>query len=117
MSMKNLEPSITRQRLIVEAKYDRILNEEDISSFLIELGRILNMTIDIEPFVRRTGGEIHAGLYGYVHWIESGSHIYAWEKFKFLSVDIYTCKHFNVRDAVNFVKSYFNTEAIVFKEV
>jgi S-adenosylmethionine decarboxylase len=115
--MKNLEPKVIRQRLIIEAKYERELGEEDISRFLFELGKTLNMNIDIEPFIRRTDGETHAGLYGYVHWIESGSHIYAWENFKFLSVDIYTCKHFSVEDAVNFVEEFFNTTEMVFEEV
>ncbi|UCE37354.1 MAG: S-adenosylmethionine decarboxylase [Thermoplasmata archaeon] len=115
--MKNLEPRIIRQRLIIEAKYEMELDEEDISRFLLELGKALKMTIDIEPFIRRTIGVTHAGLYGYVHWIESGSHIYAWENFKFLSVDIYTCKHFSVDEAVNFVKDFFTTNEIVFKEV
>jgi S-adenosylmethionine decarboxylase len=115
--MKNLEPRITRQRLIIEAKFDGELDEDDISRFLIELGTKLDMTVDIEPYVRRTKGEMHAGLYGYVHWIESGCHVYAWENFKFLSVDIYTCKNFSVEDAVDFVKDFFNTKEIVFKEV
>ena len=115
--MKNLEPKIIRQRLIIEAQYERELDEDDISRFLLELGRMLKMTVDIEPFIRRTEGDTHAGLYGYVHWIESGSHVYAWESYKFLSVDIYTCKHFSVEDAVNFVKDFFNTTEMVFEEV
>ena len=115
--MKDLEPRITRQRLIIEAKYENDYDEEDINRFLLELGKTLEMTIDIEPYVKLAEAEIHTGYYGYVHWIESGCHIYVWIRLKFLSVDIYTCKHFSVENAVNFVKDYFKTVEIVHKEV
>ena len=115
--MKNLEPKITRQRLIIEAKYETKITEEDIKNFLLELGKILKMTVDIEPLVKKVDAEIQYGFYGYVHWIESGSHIYTWEKLNFLTIDIYTCKHFFVQDAIDFVKEFFKTKEIVYKEV
>jgi len=115
--MKDLEPNITRQRLIIEAKYEREIKEEDIRNFLFELGKVLKMTVDVEPSVRKVETGIHDGFYGYAHWTESGCHIYTWRKFNFLSVDIYTCKHFSVEDAVNFTKEFFRTKEIAHKEV
>ena len=111
--MKNLEPDIIRQRLTIEAKYKRELKEEDIKNFLLDLGKALKMTIDMEPLVRK----VEVGFYGYVHWVESGCHIYTWEKFDFLSIDIYTCKHFSVQYTIDFVKEFFQTKEIVYEEV
>ena len=115
--MKNLEPKIVRQRLIIEAKYEKEIKEEDIKNFLLELGKNTKMTVDIEPLVRKVDAGIHYGFYAYVHWIESGSHIYIWEKLNFLTIDIYTCKHFSVEDTIDFVKEFFKTKEIVYKEV
>ncbi len=114
--MKDLEPNITRQRLIIEAKYEREIKEEDLKAFLLELGKVLKMTIDIDPLVKRVETGVHDGFYGYAHWVESGCHIYTWRKFNFLSVDIYTCKYFSVEKAVDFTKAFFKTKELVYKE-
>jgi len=111
--MKNLEPNVIRQRLIIEAKHETELKEENIKNFLLELGKVLKMTIDMEPVIKK----VEVGFYGYVHWVESGCHIYTWENFNFLSVDIYTCKRFSVQEAINFVKEFFKINEIIYKEL
>ncbi|UCD03767.1 MAG: methyltransferase domain-containing protein, partial [Candidatus Woesearchaeota archaeon] len=80
--------------------------------FLFELGDLLKMTIDIEPLVEKVDSRKHQGFYAYVHWVESGCHIYIWDKFRFLTVDIYTCKEFSAEDAINLTKDFFKCSEV-----
>jgi S-adenosylmethionine decarboxylase len=113
--MKDLEPKIYRQRLTVEARYRKNITEELISSFLVDFASFLNMTPLTQPFIfspNNTGHEIHHGVAGFMAWAESGCSIYTWDKFNFLSVEIYTCKKFDTQSAVKYVKDYFECTEI-----
>ena len=50
----------------------------------------------------------------YMHWKESGMHVYSWEKRvpPFFSIDIYTCKAFGWGDAVRFTESFFGDDLL-----
>lgn len=50
-------------------------------------------------------------------WAESGCSIYTWDKFNFLSVEIYTCKKFENEKAAEYVKEYFNCTEIEFQDL
>ena len=113
--MKNLAPNITRQRLIIEATCNNLINEKQIKEYLIKLSSTLGMKTLCEAMTHQS---IKFGWAGWIHWEASGCHFYAWDKpSPFLSVDIYTCKEFSVEKAVEFTKTYFNTLEIVWKEV
>ena len=47
----------------------------------------------------------------YVHWKESGMHVYTWKATEsrpnFMSLDIYTCKDFDINLVIEFTKSHF----------
>lgn len=43
--MKNLEPSIFRQRLIIEGHYSRTMDGETIREYIIKLSKVVEMTI------------------------------------------------------------------------
>jgi len=118
--MKNLEPKIFRKRLTIEAKYELKIDENIIKKFLIELARHLGMTILSKPFIFSPDNSkhpLHHGLAGFIGWVESGCSIYTWDKFNFLSIEIYTCKNFNTQKAVNFSKKFFKCRSIVSKEL
>jgi len=115
--MKDLEPHILRQRLIIEGKYTKEVTKEIIKEYLLKLGELLKMTVDAEPMIDRIDSGKHHGFYGYIHWIESGSHIYVWDNVNFLTVDIYTCKKFLAEDAINFTKDFFKISELVHKEI
>lgn len=118
--MEDLEPKIYRQRLIIEAKYKVDISKKMINSFLIDFAKLIKMTSLQEPFIfspNKTNHPIHHGIAGFIPWAESGCAIYTWDKLKFLSVEIYTCKNFDVSKAVNFVKEYFHCKKIVFQEL
>ena len=112
--MKDLAPTIYRQRAVVEGYPKGVITDGDIKDYLSKLSSILKMTTVLDPVTHRSD---KYGEAGWIHWETSGAHFYAWEvPVLFFSVDIYTCKEFNVDDAVRFTKEYFKTTEIVFKE-
>lgn len=121
--MKNIEPRVARQRLIMEARYSTVVDGEKIKSYLFDLAALLEMTIhpDLkEPIITSATGKsnpIHDGWEGAIFWVESGASIYVWEKLNFLTVDIYTCKRFDNQRAVDFTANFFETTELEWREV
>ena len=118
--MKDLEPKIYRQRLTIEAKYNFIISEKVIKSFLIDFAKSIKMTPLTKPFIftpNKIKHPIYHGIAGFMGWAESGCSIYTWDKFNFLTIEVYTCKKFEILKAVDFVKKYFKCKDIVFKEL
>jgi S-adenosylmethionine decarboxylase len=109
---KDLAPAICRQRLVIEGYPGFVITDTHIKEFLAKLSEVLDMKTLIEPVTDRSD---KFGWAGWIHWETSGAHFYAWEKPKlFFSVDIYTCKAFDPKDAVEFTKEYFNTTDLVY---
>ena len=53
------------------------------------------------------------GEAAWIHWETSGAHFYAWDRPRlFFSVDIYTCKPFDIRDAVRYTTSFFEISRV-----
>ena len=51
-----------------------------------------------------------------MHWDTSWAHFYAWEQPRlFFSVDVYTCKAFDVDTAVAFTRDFFSAGPVVAK--
>lgn len=113
--MKDLAPTIYRQRLVIEGYPGdvKLLSAESIKSYLKQLSDVLKMKTLIEPVTHRSD------MYGeaaWIHWETSGAHFYAWEMpIEFFSVDIYTCKEFDPADAVEFTRNYFKATEIAHK--
>lgn len=112
--MRDLAPEIYRQRAVIEGYPTRELKADEIKEYLKKLSDVLDMTTLIEPVTHRSP------MYGeaaWIHWETSGAHFYAWDVPRlFFSVDIYTCKKFDVQDAVNFTKEFFDATDIEYKE-
>jgi S-adenosylmethionine decarboxylase len=114
---RDLAPDITRQRLILEGTLHNEFKPEQMSSYCNDLSKVLNMNPITSPMCN------HSPRYGwcaYMHWEESGMHIYSWDHRRpsFFSIDIYTCKKFNIDDAVAFTQEFFGDDLIdlVWKE-
>lgn len=113
--MKDLAPEIYRQRLIVEGYPKKAISDTDIKQYLSRLSEQTDMVQLIDPVTHNS--DLY-GWAGWIHWETSGAHFYAWERPKlFFSVDIYTCKAFDAKAAVDFTKDFFDAEEIVYKEV
>ena len=118
--MKDLEPKIYRQRLIIEGKQGIEITSKIIKDYLIKLTTdVLHMRIQIEPIVfspNGIGNPLHHGLNGFIGWVESGGQFYSWDKLNFFTMDIYSCKRFNPLKVVEFTKKFFKAEEIVYRE-
>lgn len=112
---KNLAPSLTRQRVIIEATTKEIVKPEKITEYLNQLALVTKMEKLSEPYVYFAH---EMGYGGWIHWKTSGATFYSYPTNPPLfTVDCYTCKPFSVNEAVEFTKKYFNTQEIVFKEI
>ena len=105
---KDLAPMITRRRLIIEALIDDNITEELIKQYMIDLSQVMNMTIVLMP---TTNNVETYGWSAYMSWKESGMHVYTWtqngNRPSFMSIDIYTCKDFNIKDVIDFTCKSF----------
>jgi S-adenosylmethionine decarboxylase len=122
--MKDIEPQIYRQRLVIEARYTIEVNSDTVKKYLLDLAKELGMTLHPslagQPIITSATGKsnpIHDGYEGIVIWLESGASLYIWERSKFLTTDIYTCKPFDAKKAVDFVAKFFQTSELEYSEV
>ena len=104
----DLAPMIIRKRLIIEGTLNALPSQKNISEYMTELSGVMNMTIVSQPSFNY---EEEYGLAAYMCWKESGMHVYTWketyERPNFISIDIYTCKDFDLETVINFTKNRF----------
>ena len=105
---KDLAPNIVRRRLVIEGITTELLSVERITKYMTELSDVMKMTIVSEP---TTNYDEDYGFSAYMCWKESGMHVYTWTKTDdrpcFFSIDIYTCKDFDIKDVINFTTNSF----------
>lgn len=118
--MKNLCKEIFRKRLIIEAKYNIFMNERIIENYIIDLSKNIWMTIILWPIVKDLAWEINS-IHKWFEWItiwaESWISVYTWNKFNFMTLDIYSCKDFDENKVLNLTKKYFNIFEIEYKMI
>lgn len=111
--MKDLAPHIFRQRLVIEGTCSQPITDEQIKDYLAKLSSVLKMLTVLAPVTHRSD---KFGWAGWIHWETSGAHFYAWDQpLLFFSVDIYTCKSFDVKSAVDFTREYFDAKELEHK--
>ena len=111
--MRDLAPTIHRQRLVIEGTCRQPIGDGDIRAYLSHLSEVCGMTTLVPPVTHRSD---RYGWAGWIHWETSGAHFYAWEQpVLFFSVDIYTCKEFDAVAAVRFTREFFHAPDIVAK--
>ena len=105
---KDLAPNIVRRRLVIEGITTEPLPVDQITTYMIELSTVMDMTIVSQP---TTNYEEDYGFSAYLCWKESGMHVYSWKETddrpNFFSIDIYTCKGFEIKDVLNFTTESF----------
>lgn len=117
--MENIAPQIIRQRLLIEADYNIIVDENIIKKYLTKIAKELNLRIYDEPIIHSPVGEgkkVNQGYDAFVPLIDSGISLYVWTNEKFLSCVLYTCKEFSVKVAVEFTERFFKASKLVYKE-
>ena len=114
--MKDLAPDICRQRIVIEGTLHNPFKPEDMDRYCREMTKVLKMTFATAPFCNY---DPDYGWCAYVHWKESGMHIYTWEKNEdrpnFFSIDIYTCKGFDIESVLKFTYSSFPIQELTWK--
>ena len=121
--MKNLEPTIYRQRLVIEGKYDKNITPitpNFLKEYMKQLSEKAKMTIIYGPLIKNLAAQInpiHAGYECLMIWAESGVQLYTWNKQEFFTIDIYTCKKMDSKEIIEFTKNYFKTKKITYKNV
>lgn len=102
----DLAPEIHRQRLVIEGTVRDTISDDQIKDYLTQLSRVTDMVPLMVPVTHRS--DLY-GWAGWIHWETSGAHFYAWDvPRKFFSVDMYTCKAFDPKDAIAFTRDYFD---------
>jgi hypothetical protein len=105
-SYQDLAPQVLRQRLVVEGYPAQAISDTAIKDYLCSLSDFIGMTTLLQPVTHRS--DLY-GWAGWIHWETSGAHFYAWERpLLFFSVDIYSCKAFDVSAALEFTRRYFD---------
>jgi len=121
-----LVPEIYRQRLVIEGitgthMYKHWKSKVGIHRYIRNLTRILDMHTLFGPRVTRMGETIdkekQAGYEGLTVWAESGMQLYTWEKYHLITIDIFSCKPFDVKEVIDFTTKAFKFETIRFFEV
>jgi len=110
---RDLAPQILRQRCVIEGYPAMPISDRAIKDYLSRLSDMIGMITLIEPVTHRSD---MYGWAGWIHWETSGAHFYAWEQpLLFFSVDIYTCKAFDVVTALEYTRRYFEASDITHK--
>ena len=112
----DLAPTIIRKRLVIEGISEEPFSKEGMERYMNELSKLMDMTIVSKPTFNF---DIKYGLSSYMCWKESGMHIYTWEKNEdrpnFFSIDIYTCKDFDIESVLKFTYSSFPIQELTWK--
>jgi len=95
------------------ASYEKLASVEAITNFLDMLPAQIEMTKIMPPYVfKYDGGDKPEdwGVSGFVIIAESHISIHTFPEKKYFSIDIFSCKEFDIEKALNIIKEYFETE-------
>ncbi len=96
-----------------QANYDVLASVEAITNFLEELPKEIEMTKIMPPYVfKYDGGDKPEdwGISGFVIIAESHISIHTFPEKEYFSLDIFSCKDFDIERAIKIIKEYFNTD-------
>ena len=89
--------------------YDRLVDLDRIYEFLNQCPDLIQMTKIMPPYAFKYCGKVPQdwGLSGFVLIAESHISVHTFPEKGFLSIDIFSCKSFDVQKAVDFATSVF----------
>jgi S-adenosylmethionine/arginine decarboxylase-like enzyme len=115
---------VLRKRLVIELITSPALlpfTRTLLETYLVGLSQVLHMTIINGPLVHSWAKDFRPGVYdgyeGLIMWAESGAQLYTWERFRAITVDIFTCKEFSVQEAVDYTRRTLAAEQIAWEEI
>jgi S-adenosylmethionine decarboxylase len=117
--MKDLAPDIVRQRLLIEGLYSRHVDQSAVEAYLIDVAAHLGLRAYGRPIVHSTvdapgdpGKPDNQGFDAFIPLIDSGISLYVWSPKRFFAAVLFTCKRFDVNDALRFTRNFFVTTEI-----
>jgi hypothetical protein len=108
--MEDLAPDIVRQRLLIEGFFTIDIDEAVITRYFDQVTAALALRTYGAPTIfapRGEGSEDNEGYDAFIPLIDSGISLYVWTAPRFLSVVAFTCKHFDVSEAVSVTRDFF----------
>ena len=92
--------------------YDSLTNLDKIYEFLDKTPDLIEMTKIMQPYVFKYSGKVPEdwGLSGFVLIAESHISIHTFPENNYLSLDIFSCKRFDLLLCASHIKEYFQIE-------
>ncbi len=119
VTMEDLAPDITRQRLLIEGFFTINVDEGAIRAFFERIATEMQLRTYGAPTIFAPEGDGRAENQGYdafVPFIDSGISLYVWSGPRFMSVIIFTSKHFDSSTAVQVTSDSFQCSQVVSRE-
>ena len=93
---------------------DKLNDIDACYNFLDRLVDNIGMQKQTQPYVFRTPESFvgQKGLSGWVPIVESGISIHTLTETNFISLDVYSCRRFDIQEAISFTQKIFNPEEI-----
>ena len=110
--MKDLEPGITRKRLLIEGHYRIDLDEAAVEDYLLNVAGHLSLRTYGTPIIHAPGAQgkdENQGFDAFLPLIDSGISLYVWTRAEFFAVVLFSCRDFDTDRAVNFTRDYFHS--------
>jgi S-adenosylmethionine decarboxylase len=108
--MRDLAPDITRQRLLIEGFYAVAMDAALVERYLVGVAAHLGLRTYGNPVVHAPGGvgkDENQGFDAFIPLIDSGISLYVWTRRRFFAAVVFTCKRFDVDEAVAFTRDFF----------
>ncbi len=86
--------------------------EKELSELGIESKVVDEMRLRIDE---RNNGE--SGVTGTVTWAESHAASHTWPQMEFITIDLYSCKSFDIEKVVEYTKKYWDADFIVYRVI
>ena len=86
--------------------------EEEIAKLGIELEAVSNMRDRITARENKD-----SGVTGVIVWAESHSASHSWSEQDFITIDLYSCKDFDIRKVVDFTYKYWAADFMVYRVI
>ena len=108
--MKDLAPDIVRQRLLIEGLFSREVDQTAVESYLTGIAAHLDLRTYGQPIVHAPGDAGRPetqGFDAFIPLIDSGISLYVWSQKRFFATVLFTCKRFDVNQALRFTRDFF----------
>ena len=110
------------RHLIVDAygvQSDKLQDKKSLTYLLEDLPKKLKMRILRRPIIGKISSEMYptTGLSGFVILYESHISFHTWPEENYVAIDVYSCRDFDGKEAVRYLKEFFGTKQMKVKSI